>query len=414
MLKKLNYEKVYFYTIALFVFTMPISRAAVSFFSIILPLIWIVEGDFKKKFEIIKNTPTLKIFLLFISFLILSLLWTENYSDAKRPIRLLGYFMTMYVVATSFKPIYTRKIISFFLAGMFISEVLTYGIYFNLWKINDASPAHPSPFMFHIDYSIFLAFTSVLLLYRLFSPSYNFKEKIIYTFFFLTVTGNLFITNGRTGQVAFIAGLIVMMILYFRFSIKAFILSFVTLSIIFVTAYNTSSIFKNRVHSALLDIQQMQQKNFNTSWGIRVAFYVTTLNILKEHPLVGVGVGDFMQATKNELTKNKYASLNLSNSTKHFMSGMHPHSQYLLILLQVGTIGLSLFVAYLFYFTQLSIKSREIKETSLLFITVFIVGFIPEPLLVKQFTLVLFSLFSGIFIANSIQQQNYRQQGTVI
>ena len=414
MLKKLNYEKVYFYTIALFVLTMPISRASVSFFSIILPLIWIVERDFKKKFEIIKNTPTLKIFLLFISFLILSLLWTENYSDAKRPIRLLGYFMTMYVVATSFKPIYTQKIISFFLAGMFISEVLTYGIYFNLWKINDASPAHPSPFMFHIDYSIFLAFTSVLLLYRLFSPSYNFKEKIIYTFFFLTVTGNLFITNGRTGQVAFIAGLIVMMILYFRFSIKAFILSFVTLSIIFVTAYNTSSIFKNRVHSALLDIQQMQQKNFNTSWGIRVAFYVTTLNILKEHPLVGVGVGDFMQATKNELTKNKYASLNLSNSTKHFMSGMHPHSQYLLILLQVGTIGLSLFVAYLFYFTQLSIKSREIKETSLLFITVFIVGFIPEPLLVKQFTLVLFSLFSGIFIANSIQQQNYRQQGKVI
>ncbi len=406
MLKNLNYEKIYFWAIALFVLLLPLSRAAVSFFSILLPLIWVVEGNFKKKFDIIKSTPSLKIFLFFVSFLILSLFWTENFSDAKRQIRLIGYFFTIYVIAVSFKPVYTQKIISFFLAGMFISEILTYGIFFNLWHINDATPSFPSPFMFHIDYSIFLAFTSILLLYRLFSHKYNKKEKVLYAFFFLTVTGNLFITNGRTGQVAFVVGLIVMMILHYRFTFKAFFLSLATLGLIFSVAYTTVPTFNKRVHQALSDIQQMKRKNYNTSWGIRTVFYITTFNILKEHPLIGVGVGDFMQETKKELQKNKYDSLNLTDATKNFMGSMHPHSQYLLISLETGIVGLILFMLFLYNFTKLPIKDKEIKETSLLFITIFIVGFIPEPLLVKQFTLVLFSVFSGIFIANSIRQQN--------
>ncbi len=401
MLRNLNYEKIYFWTIALFVFTIPLSRAAISFFTLLLPLIWIIEGDFKRKFNVIKNTPALKIFLFFILFMILSLLWTENLSDAKRPIRLLGYFFTMYVIATSLKPIYTEKIITFFLSGMFISEIITYGIFFDLWHIHGANPSYPSPFMFHIDYSIFLAFTSVLLLNRIFSSSYSIKEKAFYAFFFLTVTGNLFITNGRTGQVAFIIALVIMAFLHFRFTLKAFFIGLSISSVIFITAFNTSTIFNKRVNEAISDIQQIQKNNLNTSWGVRVAFYITTFNILKEHPLIGVGVGDFMKETKKELEKKKYDSLNLINYTKNFMSRSHPHSQYLLILLQTGLIGFLIFVLFLYHLLKLPIKNKEIKDMSILFATIFIIGFIPEPLLIKQFTLAFFSVFCGIFIANS-------------
>ena len=398
MLKNLNYEKIYFWVIALFVLTLPLSRAAVSFFSILLPLIWIIEGDFKRKFEIIKDTPTLKVFLLFIIFSLLSLIWTENISDAKRSIRLFSYFFAMYVIATSFKAYYTRKIIDFFLIGMFISEIIAYGIFFGFWSIKGVFPNNPSPFMHHIDYSIFLAFTSILLLYRIFSKTYSIKEKMIFSFFFLTVTGNLFLTFGRTGQVAFIAALFIMLILHFRFTIKAFLIGIITLTLILTTAYNTSHTFEKRIHQGISDIQKLEQHNFSSSWGIRAAFYISTFNILKEHPIIGVGLGDFKQETAKEINKPQYSYL--TKYTKKFMSTNTPHNQYLLILLQTGIVGLFFFLLYIYYFIKLPIFDKEIKDLSLLFITIFLVGCMTNTVLTVQFTLVLFSVFSGIFISN--------------
>ena len=399
MLKNLNYEKIYFWTIAVFALLMPLSRAAISFFAILLPLIWIIEGDFKRKFEFIQKNTSLKFFLAFLFLLVISLFWTENIQDAKRPLRLISYFFTMFVISTSLKPKYTEKIISFFLIGMFISETITYSIYFNLLQINGATPSEPSPFMLHIDYSVFLAFTSILLLHRIFSSKYSWKEKTIYTFFFLTVTGNLFISNGRTGQVALIAGLFVMSVLHFRFTFKALVIGATTFILIFATAFFTIKPFQMRVHQAVSDLQKLKSNNFNSSWGIRTAFYITTLNIAKEHPLIGVGIGDFMHETEYEVKKQKYNYL--TTNVKQFLGHNTPHNQYLLILLQTGIIGLSLFILFLYHFTKLPIQNKEIKDTSLLFITVFIVSFMADTLLMQQFTIALFSLFSGLFIANS-------------
>ena len=66
-IKKLSYERVYLYTIIAFAFVMPLSRAAISFFIILLPLIWIIEGDFKRKFEQIKKVKKRVKFELFHS-----------------------------------------------------------------------------------------------------------------------------------------------------------------------------------------------------------------------------------------------------------------------------------------------------------------------------------------------------------
>ncbi len=405
MFKNINYEKIYFWTIAIFALILPLSRAAVTFFSLLLPLIWIVEGDFKRKFTLIKESPALKVLLIFLFLLVISLFWTENFPDGRRNIRvMLTYLSLIYIVGTSLKTYYTDRILNFFLIGMFISEMLTYGIYLGWWSIYGATPSNPSPFMNHIEYSVFLAFTAILLLYRIFSDSYTMKQKMAFSIFFLTVTGNLFIANGRTGQIAFIAGLTLMVILHYRLTIKAFLIGVATFSLIFITAYNFITPFHNRVQGTIDNIKKIEQGKLDNSIGIRVAYYITTFNIVKHHPIFGVGVGDFELETAKEVAKHKYDYF--TPHMRKFMGRNTPHNQYLLFLLQTGVVGLILFILYIYYFIRLPIKDREIKDRSLLFITIYIFSFIPETLLTHQFNLALFGLFGGIFIANSLVNQN--------
>ena len=398
--KSINFEKAYYYFVLLFAFTLPLSRASVSAFTILLPLLWLLEGNYKKKWLKIQKEKSLIFLLLFIFFSLLSTLWTQNMEDAYRPLRMFTYLGSAFVIATALDKKYIYTIISAFLYGMLISEIIAYGVYFELWHFKHATPQSPSPFMFHIDYSVFLAFTSILLLNRLVSKRYNLKEKILIALFFTTVTGNLFLSIGRTGQVALIVAVIVMSILHFRLSIKTLFLSSIFLIALYSLAYFSSPNFKARVIFAQDDISKVLHSNYNSSWGIRALFWRTTANIVLEHPF-GVGIGDFMDATKAELQNKEYDKL-ISADTKEFMSTNHPHNEYLLILLESGIIGLIIFLTFLFYFVKLQIEDKELKELALLFITIYMVSFLAEPLLIKQFPVALFALFLGIFItANS-------------
>jgi len=279
---------------------------------------------------------------------------------------------------------------------MFISEIIAYGVFFKLWTFKHATPITPSPFMMHIDYSVFLAFSSILLLNRLFSSLYSFKQKFFISFFFLTVTGNLFLSTGRTGQIAYIAAIIVLSIIHFRLSIKSFLISILLLLSIFSSAYMFSHSFDRRVKDTLHDITKIHNQNLNGSIGIRAAYWIITYDAFKEHPF-GNGLGNYSQAIQEQINKNKNNYTFINKNTKNFMIKYHPHNQYLLILLESGIIGLLLFFNIIYQLIVYKIKNQEVKELSTLFTTIFFVSCLAEPLLIKQFTLVLFVLFIGLF-----------------
>lgn len=208
--KELNYEKIYLYLTLSLAFVMPLSRAAISFFILALVFFWFLEGDFKRKFEQIKSSKILFYIGIFYFIVLFSAILSSNIETELKFIRLYAYWIVIFVIATSLKREYINTIITAFLLGMFVSEVIAYGVFFNIWKFGIATIQNPSPFMIHIDYSVFLAFTSLILFNRIISKNYSLKEKIFLLLFFCSTTGNLFLSTGRTGQVAFIFGIIVM------------------------------------------------------------------------------------------------------------------------------------------------------------------------------------------------------------
>ena len=398
-LQKINYNKIFYHSILIFAFILPLSRAGISFFIILLPLLWIIEGNFIKKYQQIRSNKLLVIILIYLLFNIFSILWSNNIEQSLNVLRLNSYWLSLFVIATSIKKEQVPKIISFFLAGMFISEVIAYGVFFELWQFKHATVENPSPFMFWIDYSVFMAFTSILLLNRILSTNYSYKQKFIFFIFFLSVTGNLFLAIGRTGQVAFIVAMFVMMIIHYKLNIKSILLSLIILSTIFTTAYQISDSFKMRANSGIKDIQNIQKMNLNGSWGIRVAYWITTFDIAKQNPILGVGIGDFKDETTHILKTYNYHYLN--QETKKFMGKNDPHNQYLLILLQMGIVGLIIFLYLIYQILKLNIETKEIKELSILFVTIFFVSCFAESLFFNQFSISLFVLFTGLFIASA-------------
>ncbi len=398
-LKNINYNKIFYYSILSFAFILPLSRAGISFFSIFLPILWLADKNIKTKLQQLKSNKLILAISIYLLFSILSSLWSSNVEQTLNIIRLNSYWVLIFVISSSVKKEQVPTIISSFLAGMFVSEILAYGVFFELWHFKYATPQNPSPFMFWIDYSVFMAFTSILLLNRILSKNYDLKQKILFSMFFISVTGNLFLAIGRTGQVAFIAGVFVMMIIHYRLSIKSLFLSFILLGTIFTTAYQLSNSFKIRVNAGINDIKQIKNMDLNGSWGIRVAYWITTFDIVKEQPILGVGIGDFKDETAKVLTNQNYNYL--TKETKEFMKINHPHNQYLLVLLQMGIIGIFIFLYLIYQILKLDIKEKEIKELSILFTTIFFVSCFAEPLFLKQFTISLFMLFIGLFIASS-------------
>ena len=402
MNKKINYEKLYLYLSMIFAFLLPISKGGISISIVLLTLVWIIEGDFKRKFQEISSSKLLISILIFLGFSFLSILWSQNMPTALHMAGKYSYWVIIFVLATSLKKEHVQPIITSFLLAMFLSEVGVYGTYFGLWTFWHATPTYLTPIMNHINYSVFLAFTSILLLNKLFSQRYTLKEKIFIALFFLAATGNLFLSIGRTGQVGFLVALVVLSFIHFKISLKSLAVSLLLITTILFSAYNMSDFFKQRIAVGYEDIQKVNHLNFDTSLGVRTAFWITTYSIVKENPLIGVGLGDYIDATAQEAKKPEYSYF--GSYANAFLTRYHPHNQYLLVALQMGLIGIILFFYMIYQIFKQKIDDPEMKELSILFGSVFFVACMAEPLLIKQFTLSLFMLFMGLFALYSVKK----------
>lgn len=389
----------FYYSALLFAFTLPLSRAAVSFFVLWFVILFLIQKDYRTAWNRLKNSRPFQAMGLFIAFLFLSALWSSDTHEALRQIRLYSYWVVIPILALNLKKEWLPNIITAFLGGMFVSEILAYGIYFGLWSINGRGPDYPTPFMTHIHYSVFLATTAVILFSRLLSNRYTWRSKLPMLLFFFTSTGNLMISTGRTGQLAFLVAMAVAVIIHYRLTLKSLIIFSVASSILFIGAYSTIDLFKQRFDMGINDVQQLRNNNFETSWGQRAVYWVVTADIIKTDPLMGVGIGDYKKVAEEVLEQNNH---NFSLSTITICKGMsHYHNQYLMILAQLGLIGFTLMIWLLFQLFTLRIKDPDLKEFSVLSLTIFAVGSIAEPLWMLQFPIILFVFAVSISLSAS-------------
>ena len=398
MIKSLKVDNTLNYMIVIYAFLIPISRSGIAVFSISLLLVWFFSDDFKLKVKyLIDNKITLYL-IIFFTLSFISIAWSDDISGGLYYFRKYIYVVPLFVIATSLDKKYIPYLISAFLFGMLISEIFSYGIFFELFQYKKILPSNPTPFMHHIPYSMFLAFSSLLILNKIFFVK-SVNIKIILSLYFLIILVNLFINSGRTGQVAFILTLFIIFFLNIKDKFIALLsIAIFTISILFIS-YNNSPIFKNRVDNALVESNKILKDEYCTSWGRRAGGWIVAKDIFLDNPIIGTGLSYDMVYLKRYIDNNKDIFSNYNQNSKCVRTLYHYHNYYIQTAVRLGLVGFIIFMLIFYYIFKLDIKDREIKNILIIFISIFMISNLFDNLFHSQFGESLFALFIGLFIA---------------
>lgn len=391
--KDLDYSKILNYLIVLYAFCIPISKAGTSAVAILMILFWIFESNFSNKLLEIKKSKILMTLLLFVIINITSIIWSSDKIFALDYVRKYWHLISIFIIYTSLQKKNINIIISAFLMGMFISEIVSYGIFFELWTKEGISPNDPSPFMDHTNYSIYLALTSFILLNRIFFTT-NIKWKFFYFIYFIFVVSNLFLNGGRTGQVAFFICIFVVGFLNIKSKIKVIFSSLVLITIVFSTAYNFSPVFKDRYNQTVLDVSKMINNNdYSGSVSARIGLWIIGSESGLKTLLIGTGIGDEAINSKEMVEKyNYYHFLNKEN-----INSIDYHNSFVQEFVKLGVFGLLIYLLIYYFLITMKFKSNYLKNLSVIFFTLFsFLGLVGNSLHIMA-SMVLFSLFVGIF-----------------
>jgi O-antigen ligase len=238
---------------------------------------------------------------------------------------------------------------------------------------------------------MFLVVTAGILLDRFFL-SQEIKYKLIYGMFFIMVTVNLFINAGRTGQVAFFATMLSIILIHYKVSIKMFFTTSVLFISILFLAFTFSPVFKQRLDQTTNSLSQ--PNNYCTSLGSRIGMGIIAIDIIKEHPLLGVGVGDYREA-KSDMIDAHYPTMKCLKPLVHY------HNQYLEFLVIMGVTGLIIYLSIYLFLARTTIKNEEIRSLKYIIIITTMLSSLTDAMFHLKTPLGLFALFSAIILAQS-------------
>lgn len=238
-----------------------------------------------------------------------------------------------------------------FLAAMALTLFLSYLLALGLlppqyWMSEFARPGNPVVFHSYITQNNMMAFAVFLALLKLRDAGLRRAQFGWGAFALLAAANVFFMVQGRTGYIILIVllGWLVWIIPLRYMHARARPWSWwhaAALELVFLvfvaTIYSTSPRLHNRLDLVVSESQALHSERApGTSTGQRLLYYGNTLQIVRQHPLFGVGTGGFAAAFAEQVQE------------KNVPATHNPHNEYLMITVQTGVLGLALLL-YLFY-----------------------------------------------------------------
>lgn len=323
--------------VTLFGASTAISLVNIGFVLIMLGII--LEGNLRERFLSIMGSPV-------VLPLILLMLWGfigATYSDAEadtlsRQLKIFARIglILMVIVAADNIVVVDRAWVAFILGACFTLISTYLNIYMLLpWSISQNLGWGPDHTVFYnyISQSIVFAFFIGYGLVHVFNKEDAFSlEKLLWIVLSLFgLISMLFLSTGRVGIVGL--AFIMVYLVASRFKLRG-ILVLLSLGLIVLLSLRESGVVA-RLALGIQDIQNFQGiQNSETSWGARLSMYLLSINFITQAPFFGHGLGDYQT-----LAMAFYES-----DSMRAVSGYHPHNQYLYLFVELGIIGLGLYL----------------------------------------------------------------------
>lgn len=376
---------------------MPLTVSLANLVIVIIVLLWLCSGDYKTKYNEIISSKLLISSIVFYILHIIGMFWTEDLEWGFHILHKMWYFLLLLpVLYTIVNKEYTKYYIYAFLVAIALTEILSYLVWFEvIGEFRKAYFNNPTPFMSHVSYNPFLAFAIYLVIHEiLFNKELKRLMLGLYSFLSVAMIFNMFITQGRAGQIAFFALMAILILQYFTGQrIKALIAILIFIPAVFITAYQISPNFEQRVNLAIDEIVNYDVRTVsrdqvvNSSVGVRLLFSFNSWEIIKENALLGVGTGDF---------PNEYKKISLRDSPGAPYAN-NPHNMYVLVLVQLGIVGLLSMLSILYYQIKLSFaqSNKFFRDVGFALPFLFLVIMWSDSYLLGHFTGLLFVFFSS-------------------
>lgn len=325
---------------ALFV---PFSTALTNTFSIMAMVFWFISADLKKDFQSLLSIPFARLLVFFLFFVCLSAVWNEgswaSYWSELRNYRRFIFLLIIFMLVRNRDSWREGMLFAFFISTAILT-LICIGIHFGVPFFPPPRPGQGAIFhKTHIAQGFLLACHMVIAIrYAVFSKHVELRIVAAITAFLAFVV-SVVMTYGRTGYLCVGVCLVMAAAFFLLEKRKRLATFFFVISALALVAGTFSSHVQTRWQNAQSDITQFYQGNKNTSMGLRFYFWQTSLKIIKDNPVIGVGCGAM------EPTSCRYA-VDSPNEDGSCFSFPNPHEDYLFVLAQYGIVGFLLWVAF--------------------------------------------------------------------
>lgn len=379
----------------LFAFALPLSTSAGSILAVLVFLCWILTGNKAAQFSLIRRNPVAVTILCYLLLHIIALLWSEDIMRGLEIFKKQWKLLLFPVFLTLTQRKHVKYYLAAFVAAIFLKACKVYLVWLNFINLEPSS-IFTTEGTTHVLYNPMLALACYIVLQHLLSGKNKPPAIWAHTALFFFLSCNMFITAGRTGQIAYCALMTVALFQYFYHeSKKMLVATLLCLPLLIVGTYQFGTIFKDRVDTAITEIENYTSGEV-TSVGSRIWFCKNTMTMIKQNWLIGTGTGDFSL---------DYAKVNHIYSPT-MPDTDNPHNQYLLTLAQFGLIGLLSLAAIFCSQLLLAFKMKDtLSPLRLAFPVFFLVIMLAESYLQVYGTGFLFSLFSAFLYKDFSRQR---------
>ncbi len=347
------------YLLVLLGFSIPVSTGATNILLGLFLLIWMLDnaGDrFKRNRMLLKSNPVavmgLIMFLIFIAGI--------SYTNADKPqiidsLKDAAKFLFIPIALIYF----ADKKFSFFFMWGFLSAMLIILLFSYLIRMDllpsfipvKGSRLNCTVFFNHISQNIFMAYTAfIFAVWARFASKLSFK--LLWAMLSLAALFNVyFLVLGRTGHLV-----LAVLLIYFSITWNRRKSIITTLAmIVFIGAvswiYPSGAIY-SRIKTAITEVKEWEYgkpASHTSSSGLRLEYYLNTIELIKKNPAIGTGTGSF---------KKNYQDLVADTEMDRTAN---PHNDYLFITVQFGLAGLLIFLAFFIFQWREASRIQDIQ-----------------------------------------------------
>ena len=320
-------------------FSLPVTSAAIdNLFVFLLLFAFIAGGQWHDKAARLRHSGTVLAITAFLVLALLGTLW--GYGSSGERARFFGKYaillLPLCLIAFPLEEKYRRRAAIAFGSAIGLTVLLSFairaGLHFPEWLIRNQDAANPVVFKLHITHSFFVALGAFLFFVSALharTPLWRWGLGAAS----VVAVANLFTVQGRTGHLVLLV--LVAYIFVHRFRWRGVVSAAILLAGVgVIMSQLPNNPLVSRYSDGIKEIREWQYgQNDRTSMGLRMQYAATSLRIIAEHPLTGVGTGGFTEAYRQQIIGTEIAESN------------NPHNQYLLTTAQLGIPGLVVLLA---------------------------------------------------------------------